>query len=405
MSIYDCLVIGLGPAGLAYASTIKNQHSVLVVDLGKSVEERSRNHPQECVLGAGGAGLFSDGKFSFYPSGTNIWEHNETHLKIAYEMLKTDLAPFKELPSFPKIDSKNHLKRDLGNWAFKYYPSAYLSLSDRIALIQKLVKRCLHVRYETEFIKYTLIEQGYKIEIKDVKSGSLETVLAKKIVFAGGRFMPRFLDCPKQFRRYEFGFRVEGPSHLFPKKSSVDPKYILEFEDQGIECRTFCWCENGEVAPTQFKDIQTYSGRADCLPTGRNNFGFNFRIKDSALLADAVFNEVMHTKAYKEKLTDLSGVLAHFPSSLQKVVSYGITQLTELFPTLNNDEVHVLGPTIEGVGEYPAINKDSCIEDLPNVYAIGDCNGTYRGIVASMLSGYLLASKHNTEEPLPVSKL
>ncbi|MEI8365874.1 MAG: hypothetical protein WCF65_05595 [Parachlamydiaceae bacterium] len=397
MSVYDCVVIGAGPAGLAYASTIKKQESVLVVDLGKSVEMRKRDNPDECVLGAGGAGLFSDGKFSFYPSGTKIWEHDATHLRIAYDMLKTDLAPFKKIPSFPKIDSKEHLKRDLGNWAFKYYPSAYLSLSNRIALIQKLAKRCLHMSYETEFIRFTLVAKGYRVEIKDVKAGSLDTILAKQIVFAGGRFMPRFLDCPKQFRRYEFGFRVEAPSYLFPKKNSVDPKYILEFEDQGIECRTFCWCENGEVAPTQFKDIQTYSGRADCQPTGKNNFGFNFRVKDAAILTDAVFNEVMHTKVYKEKLVDLTEVLDHFPNSLKKIVSYGISQLITLFPTLNSDEVYVLGPTIEGVGEYPAINKDSCIEGLPNVYAIGDCNGTYRGIVASMLSGYLLASKHNTE--------
>lgn len=210
--------------------------------------------------------------------------------------------------------------------------------------------------------------------------------------------MPRFLNCPKQFRRYEFGFRVESPSKLFPKTKSVDPKYILEFEEQGIECRTFCWCENGEVSPTQFKDIQTYSGRADCLPTDRNNFGLNFRVKNAALLTDAVFAQIMSTKLYKEKITDLSSVLAHFPHSLQKVVAYGITQLLALFPTLNNDEVHILGPTIEGVGEYPEINNDSSIQNLPNAYAIGDCSGTYRGIVASMLSGYLLASKHNSED-------
>ena len=404
MSVYDCLVIGAGPAGLAYASTIKKQNSVLVLDLGKAVEMRSRDNPEECVLGAGGAGLFSDGKFSFYPSGTHIWKQEETRLRIAYDRLKTDLGPFKEIPSFPKIDSNNHLKQDFWNWAFKYYPSVYLSLSDRMALIQKLVKQCLHIRYETEFIKYTLVEQGYKIEIRDVKSDSLATILAKKIVFAGGRFMPRFLDCPKQFRRYEFGFRIEAPSHLFPKKSSVDPKYILEFEDQGIECRTFCWCEDGEVTLTQFKDIQTYSGRADCPSTGRSNFGFNFRVKDAALLTDAVFSEVIHTKIYKEKLTNLSKVLAHFPSSLHKVISLGITQLIKLFPTLNNDEAYVLGPTIEGIGEYPTINTEACIENQPDTYAIGDCSGTYRGIVASMLSGYLLASKHNTEESLIKNK-
>ncbi len=45
MSVYDCLVIGAGPAGLAYASTIRKQNSVLVVDFGKPVELRSQWEP------------------------------------------------------------------------------------------------------------------------------------------------------------------------------------------------------------------------------------------------------------------------------------------------------------------------------------------------------------------------
>lgn len=395
MSVYDCLVVGAGPAGLAYASTVDNKNSVLVVELGKSVKMRNRDDPEDCVMGAGGAGLFSDGKFSFYPSGTDIWEHDETQLRQAYQKLQSDLGAYKEIPPFPRLEPKNHLKKDLGNWAFKYYESLYLSLAERISLIHKLADRCLNTRYETEFLKYTLSERGYIVELRDVKSGSIETILANKIIFAGGRFQPQFIECPKRFRRYEFGFRVEGPSDQFPKKNAVDPKYILEYQDKGVECRTFCWCENGEVTQTQFKTIQTYSGRADCMPTGRSNFGLNFRVKNEALLSDIEFNEMMHTKAYKEKLKDLPKVLDHFPGSMQKVVSYGVTQLLELFPTLDRDEVHILGPTVEGVGGYPTINRDLSVENLKNVYAIGDCSGTYRGIVASMLSGYLLAIKHN----------
>jgi len=398
MSFYDCVVVGAGPAGLAYASSLKEQKSVLIVDSGKPIGERSQNNAEECVNGAGGAGLFSDGKFSFYPSGTKIWEQTETDLKIAYMMLERDLAPFKSIPSFPTFDKTNKLKKDIGNWVLKPYPSIYLSFEERIGLINNLVKRCLNIRYQTEFLLYSKVDGGYRVEIKNLKSGISETLLSKKVVCAGGRFMPRFLDCPKQFRRYEFGFRVETPAVIAKKKDKlIDPKYILDFRDQGVECRTFCWCENGEVVSTRFKDIQTYSGRADCNPTGKNNFGFNFRIKDSTLIADSVFKQVMHSKFYKEKIKDISKILDKFPDSLKKIIECGIAQLIQRFPELNSDEVYVLGPTIEGVGEYPAIDSEFRLKGHSDIHVIGDCSGNYRGIVASMLSGYILASRHNVK--------
>jgi uncharacterized FAD-dependent dehydrogenase len=384
---------------LAYTSSLKEPQSVLVVDLGKPIEERSQQNADECVTGAGGAGLFSDGKFSFYPAGTKIWEQNETQLKIAYTMLEHDLAPFKDIPSFPTIDNTNKLKEDLGNWNLKPYGSIYLSFGERISLIQGLVKRCLNIRYQTEFLQYSRVDEGYQIEIKDLKSRITEKILAKKIVFAGGRFMPRFLDCPKQFRRYEFGFRVDCPSHIAKKKENlVDPKYILNFKDQEIECRTFCWCENGEVIATRFKDIQTYSGRADCSPTARNNFGFNFRFKNSSLISETVFKQVMQTKFYKEKIKELPKILENFPEPLRKTIACGLNQLVERFPELNSDEVYIRGPTIEGIGDYPAMDSDFQVKEHRNIYVIGDCSGDYRGIVASMLSGYILALRHNLKQ-------
>ena len=60
--MYSYIVIGAGPAGLAFASSI-NDSNVLVIDLGKPLSKRDRFNSEECVQGAGGAGLFSDGKF------------------------------------------------------------------------------------------------------------------------------------------------------------------------------------------------------------------------------------------------------------------------------------------------------------------------------------------------------
>ena len=42
--------------------------------MGKACEERDRYNSKDCISGVGGAGLFSDGKFSFFPSGQNVWK-------------------------------------------------------------------------------------------------------------------------------------------------------------------------------------------------------------------------------------------------------------------------------------------------------------------------------------------
>lgn len=391
MDVYEHVVIGAGPAGLAFASTVKSP-SVLVVEKGKPVEERSRWDAQECINGAGGAGLFSDGKFSFYPSGTEIWKQDPKWLKAGYARLAQDLSPFISLPSYPHMEGPEPLKASEGNWVLKPYPSSYLPLDERIQLIKKLADRCFNIQYQTEFLSLEPVKEGYAIQLKDLKRGETRSVLAKKVVWAGGRFMPLFLQCDKVFRRYEFGFRVEGPSEVIQKRAAlVDPKYI--FKEEGKEYRTFCWCEGGEVVQTDFNGIQTYSGRADCEPTGRSNFGFNIRIKDPNLLSEEAFQKLMTMAPYRERFQELGKVTQKLPPQVEQIIQQGVKRLLQQFPDLDQERVWVVGPTIEGVGAYPQVQRDGSLWGDKNICVIGDCSGTYRGIVASMLSGYTLAQR------------
>ncbi|MCB1135931.1 MAG: hypothetical protein KDK78_06665, partial [Chlamydiia bacterium] len=103
--VYDYLTVGAGPAGLAFASTIKHPNS-LVIDLGKLAPLRDRNHSVDCAHGYGGAGLFSDGKFSFYPSGSGLWKCKGNELRMAYRHLEQDLGPYCVLPPFPQISAE-----------------------------------------------------------------------------------------------------------------------------------------------------------------------------------------------------------------------------------------------------------------------------------------------------------
>ena len=59
---------------------------------------------------------------------------------------------------------------------------------------------------------------------------------------------------------------------------------------------------------------------------------------------------------------------------------------------LDTSELKLIGPSIEGVGEYPEIDFDLKVKN-EDIYAIGDCSGIFRGIIPSMLSGHYLALK------------
>lgn len=63
---FDVAVIGAGPAGLATIQALNNSgKKIALIDSGASIRNRNRLLHEEMTHGHGGAGLFSDGKFSF----------------------------------------------------------------------------------------------------------------------------------------------------------------------------------------------------------------------------------------------------------------------------------------------------------------------------------------------------
>ena len=61
-------IVGAGPAGLAAAAALSQskKSSVFIFDKGKNAEDRDHTRSEDLGIGIGGAGLFSDGKISFY---------------------------------------------------------------------------------------------------------------------------------------------------------------------------------------------------------------------------------------------------------------------------------------------------------------------------------------------------
>lgn len=386
---YDNVIIGYGVSGLCAASILKGNN--LVVEEGKDVSKRNHSESMEAMIGCGGAGLFSDGKFSFYPAGTRVWGLEEKSLKSAYNSIVEILKEFIDVPSFPVVSKT--VDNPSNKWILKKYYSKYIDFNSRLKIIEILKSQFKgKILFEHKISWFDKLNDVYYVKIENQSGHSY--VRAKRIIIAGGRFYPTSLSricgiIPMKFRRIEYGLRVETDSNNTDMSYDevLDPKFI--FNGEIFQSRTFCWCRNGETVLTKSgSGLQTYSGRSDITNTGRTNFGLNIKIT-----SEMEMRKLMEIKPFKMKFNEIE------KSKFDDI--YGLIygdflwnayqKLIDKFPSFKTDQsLTLLGPTIEGVGFYPDIDEKTLKVKGHDIYCIGDASGIFRGIVPSMISGFFI---------------
>ncbi|WP_030617042.1 hypothetical protein [Streptomyces fulvoviolaceus] len=408
---YDIAVLGAGPAGLAAARRLAGTGvSTVLVDGGRPVAERDRYAAEDLTRGHGGAGLFSDGKFSFFPSASELWELPRTDdLRAAYDWTCALLGSYGlDTPPFPEDPTAYTV--GTGEWVLKDYPSDYLSLDARLRLTDDLVVGLdATVLNETEVVGAVHDPDAdvFRLALRDSK-GQDEELTVRRLLLAGGRFGPlglREVTGQRSFRRLEVGFRIEQPAEraFFRDMTQLDPKLRFREADGSVEWRTFCACRQGEASLTETQGLWTVSGRSDCPPTGRSNVGFNTRILDETVaeraLAPALAAMADEENHFVLPLLDLlagrTEAVATFDRvygpELRTAMTRGLTRLAEAFPEIEDAGTRLIGPTLEGVGWYPAVDGDLRLLDAP-AWVAGDACGLFRGIVAAFISGHYAAS-------------
>lgn len=445
-------IIGAGPAGLAAANVLRSfPVDYVVVDGGKPIDRRDRDCASDVATGVGGAGLFSDGKYSFFPASTHLWRLNDREvLRDSYDWTKTVLETYGlDCPPCPDLGGDGSDEEPKDTWFLKSYPSYYIPLDQRLRMT-----RDLHTNAERpsspspsplsspatdrggdrgDFVLDCMVEGWrYDEEAKlfrfDLRrrpsspdggaAGERVVLTARYAIFAGGRFFPMLMakedKCPMRFMRVEVGLRIEDASDnpFFTEIEGLDPKYKFVVDSDGagrprIEWRTFCCCRQGETVQTDSFGIATWSGRADCPPTQLSNIGFNTRCLDpvgTQLLATlSQGNTSSPLPTFTSSLRSLldappPALAEQYGAELAHYVRQGLLLLCEQFPSLaRSDTARLIGPTIEGVGHYPHTDGDLKLSNGWSGWVAGDAQGTFRGIVAAMVSGAYAAHKVRQE--------
>ncbi len=373
----------------------------LVLESGPERSLRDPASPSDLVRGVGGAGLFSDGKFSFRPSASKLWKLQSDLLRAA-ECELTQLTKSFGIRVPVRVQNQSPL-RTIGSHRVKSYPSEYMPLARRSALIDSLRSRIPRLLTNSSVGSVAAVGSRWLVRLHD---GSLITSLG--ILIASGRFGPLLLEpieSPRLLRpvRLEVGIRIQQPSGEFFLRSheQLDPKLIWRNDLTGDEWRTFCCCRDGIVVETEFNRVRSFSGRADCPPTGRSNVGFNIRMRDPTEIRRhwTTVRNLLSMQA--EPLTTTLGSLIGSPKSAAPLRAYfgpeisarliaGIRLLMRDFPRDHLERAEVFAPTIEGVGLYPS--HDNALRVADNVWIAGDTAGDFRGLVAALVSGHIAGS-------------
>ncbi len=400
------LIVGAGPAGLAAAAACAIRGvDPIVLEGGRALAERNHSDEDLLVSGVGGAGLYSDGKFPFYPSATRVWTLSPVHLvDEAFNWLinQMDLAGWTG-PDISQGGSAEHTRAVTGRLREKSYPSFYLSPQQRHSLIENL-SLPLGSRLQTrKWAKQLSTIDGQQLFETIDDSGIVGYLRPKTAVLAIGRFgQLTLLTSPANeqpiFARIELGVRLEQPVDQFFLRShtNLDPKLLIDIGDD-LEMRTFCCCRDGEVITATLKGIRSVSGRADCDPTGRSNVGLLVRITRPGQIPEwtarlkRVINSGASLTAPAEDLMPGNRNSPLVVDVLGKTLTDAIWRGVEILQadaglSISNSLIH--GPAIEGVGAYPLLREDLQMRDS-STWVAGDGTGLFRGITAAMVSGYI----------------
>lgn len=391
----DLIVFGAGPAGLA-ATIAARSHGIGVklIEIGHRLEARSRYQAAHLASGVGGAGLYSDGKFSYWPSATALWSlPDETRLRNSYNWFCGITQGMINPPPFPQ---RPGAPRTISALTQKHYESERTTFKARHHLISTLQEALASSLVpEATVREISLAGQGVAASV-ETAAGVID-IEARGAVMAGGRFgglkpLGLITNIPSVFRRYEFGLRILTTARDFPFRDSsdIDPKLLLRNADH--EWRTFCTIREGEVSETDFLGLVSYSGRADVTPTHFSNFGFNVRItKEPPLgsLMDDAARRVLdgRVETFQAGLPEyLAGRIAGYDSPIDTMLREGLERLLD-FLGESGDDMVVIGPCIEGIGYYPKLDSNLRVPDCA-VWAAGDNTGLFRGLTAAFVSGH-----------------
>jgi len=449
---FDVLIVGAGPAGLFAACYLAENTglSVLVIEKGKNVEERScpikaeracrRCRPCNILSGIGGAGLFSDGKLNFI-----------------HKLGKTDLTQFLSRAEAEKLIDETEAIFNRFGMDGPVYPTDWQKAKDirqnaRRHGIELLLIRQKHLGSDNlpgHIAKLTAAlknrgvvfhsgEEAVDILVKGKRAIGLQTdkktYKCRYLLLAPGRVGAEWLQALAARRGIGFtgrgievGVRVEVHHDILAPLTDIiyDPTFFILTSSYEDQVRTFCTNRQGFVSLENYQGFACVNGHAYMDRKSENS---NFAFLSKVVLTEPVSDN----RAYGESIGRLATIIGGRRPTLQRFgdlnrcrrstwnrirkgyieptlkevtcgdiamalpfrivqnIKEGLERLNLVVPGVANGETLLYAPEIKFFATQMETDRNLQTE-IKNLYLAGDGPGLAGNIVSAAATGLLAA--------------
>ncbi len=449
---YDVIIVGAGPAGIFAALELVKEApemSILIIEKGKDIHDRccpSKENNIEClhckpcsiVNGWGGAGAFSDGKFTMtteFGGWLDEYISKKEVLDLIYYVDKAYLDFGGTEIIYGKKDERiRALQQKAATTDLRLIQAELKHLgTEKCWNILKNMKDYLDPKVEIKTctdVKHLLEKDG---EISGVEVSSDERYFADYVVVVPGREGAEWftnegkrLKLDMSINPVDIGVRVEVPAAVLEHLTDVvyESKLIYYSKSFDDKVRTFCMSPYGEVVMENNSGLITVNGHSY---TDRRTSNTNFALLVSKTFTEP-FKEPISYGKYIASLANMlgGGVLVQrlgdllsgrrstperikrglveptlekaTPGDLSLVLPYRhmisilemLKTMDGLAPGVNSHHTLLYGVEVKFYSSRPLLTSNMETQ-IKNLFAAGDGAGVTRGLAQASASGVLAA--------------
>jgi uncharacterized FAD-dependent dehydrogenase len=446
---YDVIIVGAGPAGMFAAYELAGSMKVLVIDMGRDINEReckmkrrgicTHCDPCDIMCGVGGAGTYSDGTLNLRPDiGGDLAE--QTHdPEYAWQLVDFVDKVFLKYGApdhlfIPKGDEVEQLKRRAASVGARFIEIIQRHIgSDNAPIVIENFEKDLKAK-GVEFLLGVKVEdliieentcKGVILK-DDIKVNSRFTIIAPGRV--GAKWIDEILHKHKIEAKYapiDVGVRVEVPSIIMDPITYInhDPKFHIQTKTYDDFVRTFCTNEKGFVVKEEYEDFIATNGHSMTNEQSENtNFAFLVRVE----LTEPIENTVRYGRSIAKLATTIGGgkpvlqrmgdlrrgrrstekrlkknqvintlkdvtpgdISMALPHRIVTDIREGLEVLNEIIPGVAADSTLLYAPEIKFYSMQVIVdtNMESSVK---NLFAAGDGAGLSRDIVNAAATGVI----------------
>lgn len=429
--VFDCVVVGLGPAGICSAIKLMGTKTkTLLLDANDYI---------------GGMAFETDvnlQSINGFPPESNFGERVVGSQKTANQIIKD---VYKMFNSYGLPYSKVHLHLNkLSNSEekinFEKKNDVY-SYPVKVKVLEKMTKNILKDLLASQNVKIQLKTTVKEIIKGSVKqwgiftvdgSGRKDYLETDSLILGTGKLSANWLtDLYNKLgienninNKISLGIRIEDKAININRILVGQHNPKIKIIENGIVSETFCWCKNGGVISYGFGDGLLLDGEhLFTKPTINSNFGIMVSIDlpknvsslefgmafmryinvlgDGRILTQRlsefrknIINKSEDIKSGDIKATLKNTTVVNIRGCFPEIINNGILLLIDKINTLNpgsiTDKALVYAPVVERI--FPDTQLDKSMEtNLKGIYVAGDCSGKSIGVSPSCIMGYIAA--------------